>query len=183
MSTSWTGCLSNREPFTSSIELIWTSVRLHRIHRAPAFFITRARRNFRFRRLYSHRVESATGVICDQTIRLQSFYPLRGYPDHLRRIRYQDLQHPQRLIFLTNNFLLPASQIARLYQCRWQIELFFKRIKQHLRIKAFFGISENAVKTQIWVAIRLCLGRHRQKTVASGYQALRDSTGLERVPF
>jgi hypothetical protein len=128
-------------------------VRLHRIHRAPAFFITRARRNFRCRRLSSHRVEPDTGVICDQTIRLKSFYPLRGYPDQLRRIRYQDLQHPQRLIFLTNNFLLPASQIARLYQCRWQIELFFKWIKQHLRIKAFFGISQNAVKTQIWIAI------------------------------
>lgn len=128
-------------------------VRLHRIHQAPAFFITRARRNFRFRRLYSHRVDPATGVICDQTVRLQSFYPLRGYPDQLRRIRYQDLQHQQRLIFLTNNFLLPATQIARLYQCRWQIELFFKWIKQHLRIKAFFGISENAVKTQIWIAI------------------------------
>ena len=128
-------------------------VRLHRIHQAPAFFITRARRNFRFRRVYSHRVEPRTGVICDQTIRLQSFYPLRGYPDQLRRIRYQDLQQQQRLIFLTNNFLLPATQIARLYQCRWQIELFFKWIKQHLRIKAFFGISENAVKTQIWIAI------------------------------
>jgi IS4 transposase len=128
-------------------------VRLHLIHRAPAFFITRARRNFRFRRLYSRAVEPTSGVICDQTIRLKSFYPLRGYPDQLRRIRYGDLQHSHRLVFLTNNFLLPAAQIARLYQCRWQIELFFKWIKQHLRIKAFFGISENAVKTQIWIAI------------------------------
>jgi len=128
-------------------------VRLHLIHRAPAFFITRARRNFRFRRLYSRAVEPTSGVICDQTIRLKSFYPLHGYPDQLRRIRYGDLQHSHRLVFLTNNFLLPAAQIARLYQCRWQIELFFKWIKQHLRIKAFFGISENAVKTQIWIAI------------------------------
>jgi len=98
-------------------------------------------------------VEPSPGVICDQTIRLKSFYSLRGYLNQLRRIRYGDLQHSHRLVFLTNNFLLPAAQIARLCPCRWQIELFFKWIKQHLRIKAFFGISENAVKTQIRIVI------------------------------
>lgn len=127
--------------------------RLHRFTQAQAFFITRARRNFRFRRLYSHPVDRTTGLLCDQTVDLVWFYPARGYPDHLRRIKYQDPETHKRLIFLTNNFLLPALHIAGLFKCRWQIEIFFKWIKQHLRIKAFFGTSPNAVKTQVWIAI------------------------------
>ena len=127
--------------------------RLHRIHRERAFFITRAKSNFRFRRLYSHPVDKSTGVQCDQTILLQGFYSHRDYPEKLRRIRFLDPEHHKRLLFLTNHFSLPAITIAQLYRCRWQIELFFKWIKQHLRIKAFYGTSENAVKTQIWIAI------------------------------
>ena len=127
--------------------------RLHRIHRERAFFITRAKSNLRFRRLYSHPVDKSTGVQCDQTILLQGFYSRRDYAEKLRRIRFLDPEHHKRLLFLTNHFSLPAITIAQLYRCRWQIELFFKWIKQHLRIKAFYGTSENAVKTQIWIEI------------------------------
>ena len=127
--------------------------RLYRFTQASAFFITRSRKNITFRRVASFPVDSQTGLRCDQHIRLTSFYPLKGYPDKLRRIRYRDLQTDHCLTFLTNNFLLPALTIAQLYKCRWQVELFFKWIKQHLRIKSFYGTSENAVKTQIWIAI------------------------------
>ncbi|MGH9341034.1 MAG: IS4 family transposase [Acidobacteriota bacterium] len=127
--------------------------RLFRFTQASAFFITRARRNFTFRRVASFPVDKASGLRCDQHIRLKSFYPLKGYPDKLRRIRYWDAQTDHHLTFLTNNLLLPALTIAQLYQCRWQIELFFKWIKQHLRIQRFYGTSSNAVKTQVWTAI------------------------------
>jgi hypothetical protein len=127
--------------------------RLYRWTRAGAFFITRTRKKFRLRRIYSHPVDNASGVRCDQTVALVSFYPARSYPAHLRRIRYVDVERDKRLIFLTNNFQLPARTIANLYRSRWQVELFFKWIKQHLRIKAFYGTSENAVKTQIWIAV------------------------------
>jgi len=127
--------------------------RLYKIHQAPAFFITRAKRNFSFQRLYSHPIEKITGLQCDQTIVLEGFYAQKDYPTLLRRIRYFDTSKDKRLIFLTNNFTLPALTIAQLFRCRWHIELFFKWIKQHLRIKAFYGTSENAVKTQIWIAI------------------------------
>ena len=127
--------------------------RLYRGTRHGAFFVTRARKNFRFTRLVSHPVDKATGVQCDQTIALVWFYTARGYPDRLRRIRYWDAERGQRLIFLTNNFVLPAPAVAELYRCRWQVELFFKWIKQNLRIKAFYGTSQNAVKTQIWIAV------------------------------
>ena len=127
--------------------------RLYKIHQTPAFFITRAKRNFSFQRLYSHPVEKITGLQCDQTIVLEGFYAQKDYPTQLRRIRYFDTRKDKGLIFLTNNFTLPALTIAQLFRCRWQIELFFKWIKQHLRIKAFYGTSENAVKTQIWIAI------------------------------
>ena len=127
--------------------------RLYKIHQTPAFFITRAKRNFSFQRLYSHPVEKITGLQCDQTIVLEGFYAQKDYPTLLRRIRYFDTSKDKRLIFLTNNFTLPALTIAQLFRCRWHIELFFKWIKQHLRIKAFYGTSENAVKTQIWIAI------------------------------
>jgi transposase len=127
--------------------------RLHKIHRASAFFVTRAKSNFQFKRLYSQRVDKSQGVQCDQIIVLKGFYVKKDYPDKLRRIRYFDATQNKWLVFLTNNFTLPALTIAQLYQSRWQIELFFKWIKQHLRIKAFYGTSDNAVKTQIWIAI------------------------------
>jgi Domain of unknown function (DUF4372)/Transposase DDE domain len=129
--------------------------RLYAIHQASAFYVIRAKSNFRFRRLYSRAVDKSTGVQSDQTIVLEGFYSHKAYPDKLRRIRYFDSDQNKRLIFLTNNFLLPALTIAELFRCRWQIELFFKWIKQHLRIKAFYGTTENAVKTQIWIAITI----------------------------
>src|SRR5512139_2394673 len=127
--------------------------RLYAIHQASAFFVTRTKSNSKFRRLYSQPVDKSTGVQCDQIIVLEGFYSRKAYPDKLRRIRYFDTGQNKRLIFLTNNFILPALTIAKLFQCRWQIEIFFKWIKQHLRIKAFYGTTENAVKTQIWTAI------------------------------
>jgi len=127
--------------------------RLYRIHQSSAFFVTRAKGNFRFKRLYSKAVDKSTGLQCDQIITLHGFYAKKDYPEKLRRIRFYDAEQDKRIVFLTNNFTLPALTIAQLYKCRWQIELFFKWIKQHLRIKAFYGTSENAVKTQIWIAI------------------------------
>lgn len=127
--------------------------RLYQLHQSLAFFVTRAKDNFQFQRLYSHSVDRTTGLICDQTIVLSGFYPSKDYPEKLRRIRYIDPETGKTLIFLTNCFTLPALIIALLYRYRWRIELFFKWIKQHLRIKAFFGTSENAVKTQIWIAV------------------------------
>lgn len=127
--------------------------RLYQLHQSLAFFITRAKSNTRFQRQYSHPVDKSSGLQCDQTIQLTGFYPRKDYPEKLRRIRLLDLEKNQRIVLLTNNFTLPAATISELYRCRWQIELFFKWIKQHLRIKAFYGTSENAVKTQIWIAI------------------------------
>jgi transposase len=129
--------------------------RLFRIHQDSAFFVTRAKKNFRFQRLYSHMVDKATGLRCDQTVSLCGFYAQKDYPEKLRRVRYFDQQTHKALVFLTNNFTLPPLTIAQLYRCRWQVELFFKWIKQHLRIKAFYGTSDNAVKTQIWIAISI----------------------------
>jgi hypothetical protein len=127
--------------------------RLYRIHQSLAFFVTRAKSNFVFKRLYSQPVDKSTGVRADQIIMVTGFYTLMDYPERLRRIRYYDVETKKLFIFLTNNFALPAIVIAKLYKCRWQVELFFKWIKQHLRIKAFYGTSENALKTQIWIAI------------------------------
>ena len=127
--------------------------RLYALHQSLAYFVTRAKKSFSFRRLYSHSVDKSAGVMCDQIIVLTSFYPAKDYPEKLRRIVFVDPETGKRLVFLTNCFWLPALTIAALYKCRWQVELFFKWIKQHLRIKAFFGTSENAVKTQIWIAI------------------------------
>jgi len=127
--------------------------RLYKIHQAGAFFVTRAKRGMDARRVYSTKTDRATGVICDQAIRLNGFYVSRDYPEHLRRIRYKDPVTGKMLVFLTNNTTLPPLTIAALYKSRWQVELFFKWIKQHLRIKRFLGTSENAVKTQIWCAV------------------------------
>jgi hypothetical protein len=127
--------------------------RLFRMHRGLAFFILRAKANTRLRRLYSAPVDKSTGVICDQTVRPVVAKSATAFPEKLRRIKYYDSETGKRLTFLTNHFELDARTIADLYKCRWQVELFFKWIKQHLRIKSFFGISESAVKTQIWTAI------------------------------
>ena len=126
--------------------------RLHSIHQTGGFFVTRAKNNFRFQRLYSQPVTSVA-LRCDQIVVPRNFYARRNYSSKLRRIRYVDPDTQKHLTFLTNNFTLPAETIADLYRCRWQVELFFKWIKQHLRIKAFYGTTENAVKTQIWIAI------------------------------
>jgi hypothetical protein len=127
--------------------------RLYRLHRALGFFVTRAKRNFRFPYLDSQPVDRTTGVHSDQIVRRYGFSSQQGYTERLRRIRFFDPEKRKWLVFLTNNFTLPAPIIAQLYKRRWQVELFFKWIKQHLRIKAFYGTSENAVKTQIWIAI------------------------------
>jgi hypothetical protein len=127
--------------------------RLYRLHRGLAFFILRSKRNTKIRRLYSAPVDKTMGIICDQTVRPVTIKSASAYPEKLRRIKYFDKELGKRLTFLTNNFTLDARTVADLYKCRWQVELFFKWIKQHLRIKKFFGISETAVKTQIWIAI------------------------------
>jgi len=127
--------------------------RLYALSRFLAFFVIRAKRNMAARRLYSHPVDKATGLKFDQTIMLTGIRTATLYPEKLRRIRYVDEETAKDFVFLTNNFLLPALDIALLYKSRWQVELFFKWIKQHLRIKSFYGTSENAVKTQIWIAV------------------------------
>ncbi len=127
--------------------------RLYKMHQAGAFFVTRAKRGMNAHRVYSAKTDRSTGVICDQMIALDGFYVSKGYPEHLRRIRYKDPDTGKTLVFLTNNTTLPPLTIAALYKSRWQVELFFKWIKQHLRIKRFLGTSENAVKTQIWCAV------------------------------
>ena len=129
--------------------------RLYTINQCPAFFVVRSKRNTKFRRIYSHPINKATGLKCDQTIMLTGFYSKKHYPDKLRRVKFHDFEKDKRLTFITNNFVLPALTIVELYRCRWQVELFFKWIKQHLHIKSFYGTSKNAVKTQIWVAISI----------------------------
>lgn len=127
--------------------------RLYRIQLCSAFFITRAKDNMNYRRLYSHPVDKSKGVLCDQTIKLNNYYAARDYPEKLRRIKFRDEETGKVLIFLTNNFHLKAAEVAQLYKHRWKIELFFKWIKQHLKIKSFWGQSQNTVKTQIWIAV------------------------------
>jgi len=127
--------------------------RLYAMHQAGAFFVTRAKRGMDARRVYSSPAQRDAGVICDQRVMLNGFYAAKAYPDHLRRIRFKDSESGKTLVFLTNNTTLPALTIAALYKSRWQVELFFKWIKQHLRIKRFLGTSENAVKTQVWCAV------------------------------
>jgi len=127
--------------------------RLHSISSSNAFFVTMAKSNMQFKRRYSHQPDIFKGIRSDQTIVLTGVRSQNEYPDKLRRVHYYDAEHQNHYYFITNNFLYPATTIAKLYKCRWQVELFFKWIKQHLRIKAFYGLSENAVKTQIWIAI------------------------------
>ena len=127
--------------------------RLYQMHQAGAFFVTRAKRGMNARRVYSRKTDRTSGVVCDQTIGMNGFYIAKDYPEYLRRIRFKDPESGKTLVFLTNNTALPPLTIAALYKNRWQVELFFKWIKQHLRIKRFLGTSENAVKTQIWCAV------------------------------
>ena len=127
--------------------------RLYALSQAAAFFVIRAKSNLKCRRVYSHPVDRTTGIICDQTVVLTGFYQAKAYPDKLRRVKYYDAETNKSLVYLTNNFTLPPLTIAKLYRCRWQVELFFKWIKQNLRIKTFYGTSINAVKTQIWIAV------------------------------
>jgi hypothetical protein len=127
--------------------------RLYRLHQSGAFFVTRAWKNLQSRRRYSHRIDASTGLRSDHTIMLTGRYTRDLYPSPLRRIHYVDPERGKRLVFLSNNFVIPALTVAQLYKSRWQVELFFRWIKQHLRIKRFYGHSQNAVKTQIWIAI------------------------------
>jgi transposase len=131
--------------------------RLHVLHQAGAFFVTRAKSNLDAHRLYSAPTDRTTGIICDQTIALNGYYSQQHYPDHLRRIRFRDADGSKTLVFLSNQFALPATTVCALYKARWQVELFFKWVKQHLRINRFYGTSENAVKSQIWIAVSVYL--------------------------
>lgn len=162
--------------------------RLHILHQAGSFFVTRAKSNFKFRRVQSRPVDRSTGLICDQIIELIVFYSRKGYPERLRRIRYRD-DEGRILVFLTNNFALSSATICELYRQRWQVELFFKWIKQHLRIKRFFGNSENAVKTQIWTALAtyvlVAIARKRLNLSLSlrGMLQILSVTPFERTPL
>lgn len=161
--------------------------RLYRLTKASAFFVIRAKNNLACQRLYSNSVDRETGLVCDQTIKLTSHYSARFYPEKLRRVKVRDLETGKTIVLLTNNFSLPATTIASLYRCRWQIELFFKWIKQNLRIKAFYGTSENAVKTQIWIAVTVYLlvaiMKKRLKIEASLYTILQvlSVSSFERI--
>jgi len=163
--------------------------RLHRFHRSGAFFVVRARANLRVQRRYSHPVDRSSGLRSDQTVLLFGFYASRDFPEPLRRVRIKDLSTGKSVVLLTNNFVLPALSITSLYRLRWQIELFFKWIKQHLRIKAFFGTSENAVKTQIWIAVSVyvlvAIVKKRLDLKASLYELLQilSLTLFEREPI
>jgi hypothetical protein len=163
--------------------------RLGRLSEAGSFFVTRAKSNLKVQRRYSHKIDKTTGLICDQTVMLTVFYSRQGFDAPLRRIRFKDPVTGKTLVFLTNNFALPALTITQLYRCRWQVELFFKWIKQHLRIKAFFGTTENAVKTQIWIAISvyvlIAIVKKRLNLSATLFELLQilSLTVFERVPL
>jgi IS4 transposase len=163
--------------------------RLYQLHEAKSFFVTRAKSNLKAQRRYSHPVDRSTGLICDQTIVLTGFYSKQDFDTPLRRVRFKDPATGKGLVFLTNNFTLPAFTITELYRCRWQVELFFKWIKQHLRIKVFFGTSDNALKTQIWIAVSVyvlvAIVKKRLNISASLYEILQilSLTMFERIPL
>jgi Domain of unknown function (DUF4372)/Transposase DDE domain len=163
--------------------------RLFRLSDAGSFFVTRAKSNLKVQRRYSRKVDKSTGLICDQTVVLTVFYSRKGFDAPLRRVKFKDPETGKNLVFLTNNFVLPALTITQLYRLRWRIELFFKWIKQHLRIKAFFGTTENAVKTQIWIAISVyvlvAIIKKRLNLSASLYELLQilSLTLFERIPL
>jgi hypothetical protein len=163
--------------------------RLFRLHSAGSFFVTRGKSNLKAQRRYSRPVDRSTGLICDQTVFLTGFYSSQNFETPLRRIRFNDPKTGKRFVFLTNNFVLPALTITELYRCRWQVELFFKWIKQHLRIKQFYGTTENAVKTQIWTAVStyvlVAIVKKRLKIQASLYEMLQilSLTMFEQTPL
>ena len=163
--------------------------RLHRLHLAGAFFVTRAKSNLKAHRVYSAPTDRDTGILCDQTIALEGFYSKQDYPTYLRRVRFKDPETGKTLVFLTNQMSLPAATICALYKSRWQVELFFKWIKQHLRIKQFFGTSENAVKTQIWISVSVyvlvAIVRKKLNIDASLYTLLQvlSLTLFEKMPL
>ena len=163
--------------------------RLYTLSQCMAFYVIRSKTNLKFRRLYSHPVEKSTGLRSDQTVVLTGSSTAKHYPDKIRRVRYYDSENDKRLTFLTNNFLIPALTVARLYKSRWKVELFFKWIKQHLRIKAFYGTSENAVKTQVWIAVSVyvlvAIIKKRLNLDLSLYTILQilSITAFEQVPI
>lgn len=163
--------------------------RLFLMHRAQAFFVTRAKSNTRLRRIYSAQSDRSASIICDQTVVLTGTISRKDYPEHLRRIRFKDPETGKTLVFLTNNFTLPAATICALYKARWQVELFFKWIKQHLRIKKFYGNSENAVRSQIWIAVSVyvlvAIVKKKLKLDASLYTLLQilSVTLFEKMPM
>ncbi len=163
--------------------------RLYRLTEHAAFFVTRAKSNLQFRRLYSAPIDKSLGLLSDQTVVLTGFYAAKDYPGKLRRTKYRDEQTQRTLTFLSNNFTIPALTVAQLYKCRWQVELFFRWIKQHLRIKAFYGTSPNAVKTQIWIAISVyvlvAIIKKQLRLEASLYTILQilSVTAFEQVPI
>ena len=163
--------------------------RLSRFEEAGSFFVIRTKSNLKAQRRYSHPVDRDTGLICDQTVVLTGFYSRQGFETPLRRIKFKDPESGRRLVFLTNNFTLPALTITKLYRLRWQVELFFKWIKQHLRLKAYFGTTENAVKTQIWIAVSVyvlvAIVKKRLNLSASLYEILQilSLTMFERIPL
>ena len=163
--------------------------RLHVLHQAGAFFVTRAKSNVDAHRVYSAPADRGAGVICDQTIAMDGYLTQRNYPTHLRRVRFKDPETGKTLVFLTNQTTLPALTICALYKSRWQVELFFKWIKQHLRIKQFYCISENAVKTQIWIAVSvyvlIAIVRKRLRLEVSLYTLLQvfSVTVFEKMPI
>jgi transposase len=163
--------------------------RLYRFHQNGSFFVTRGKSNLKVQRRYSHPIDRKTGLICDQSVVLTGFYSHQGFEAPLRRIRFKDPETAKTFIFLTNNFVLPAFTITELYRCRWQVELFFKWIKQHLRIKAFYGTSENAVKSQIWIAVSayvlVAIVKKRLSLSASLYEILQilSLTMFEKIPL
>jgi IS4 transposase len=163
--------------------------RLYLMHQTHAFFVTRTKSNTKLRRVYSAAVDRSTGIICDQTVALTGTTSRKDYPEHLRRIRFNDPETGKTLVFLTNNFALPAATICALYKSRWQVELFFKWIKQHLRIKKFYGTSENAVKSQIWIAVSVyvlvAIVKKRLNLDASLYTLLQilSVTLFEKMPL
>ena len=163
--------------------------RLYIFHNCAAFFVTRAKTNTKLKRIYSQPVDKSTGIICDQIVVLTGFYSKKAYPEKLRRIKFYDSENNRHLVFLTNQFALPPEMIANLYRSRWQVELFFKWIKQNLRIKAFYGTSENAVKTQIWIAISVyvlvAIIKKRMKIESSLYTILQifSVAVFEKIPI
>jgi len=163
--------------------------RLYPFAHGGAFFVIRAKSNLKCNRIYSHPVDRTTGIICDQSVQLTGVRQAKCYPEKLRRVKYYDATTEKTIVFLTNNFVLPALTIAELYRCRWQVELFFKWIKQNLRIKTFYGTSENAVKSQIWIAISVyvlvAIMKKRLKIEASLYTILQvlSVTIFERMPL